>query len=151
MPGYKVHLAAGAAVAAPMLYLLRFQASSFAITIVWFGCALAGSLFPDIDTTSKGQKWFYHILVLMLLGLLFLKRFVLFVIFTLMGMLPLVVNHRGLFHRFWFVVFVPLAVAFTFSWYSVLHFKDAVLAASFFIAGALSHLLLDFGPRRMFR
>lgn len=149
MPGYKGHILGGAVVYAPMFFIFHSYATPM-VAVWWFALAIAGALFPDIDTKSKGQKWFYRTLFLVLITLLLLKRFALFIAFSLMASLPLIVNHRGLFHRLWFVVFVPLVVAATFDWYKVTPFDDALIASFFFIAGAVSHLVLDFGLKRTF-
>jgi len=151
MPGYKAHLAAGAVTAAPLVYILQSQASSPGVLVLWAGFALAGSLFPDIDTKSKGQKWFYRFWLVALLIFLLLKWYALFVACTLLASAPLVVNHRGLFHKSWFLIFAPCCAAVAFIWYMPAAWKDVFWATLFFVAGTLSHLLLDFGPKRMFR
>lgn len=150
MPGYRGHIVGGAVVYAPMLIIFHSYATPM-IAVWWFALAIAGALFPDIDTKSKGQKWFYRIMFLVLIGLLLFKRFALFATFSLMATLPLIVNHRTLFHRLWFVVMVPLVAAATLDWYEVTPFNDAFVASLFFIAGAVAHLVLDFGLKRTFR
>lgn len=149
MPGYRGHLVGGAVVYAPMFFIFHSYATPM-VAVLWFALAIAGALFPDIDTKSKGQKWFYRIMFFVLIGLLLLRRFALFTVFSLMAGFPLIVNHRGLFHRLWFVVLVPLVVVATFDCYKVTSFDDALIASLFFIAGAVSHLVLDFGLRRTF-
>lgn len=150
MPGYRIHLFAAVVVAASFIYLLRSYASSVEM-ISWIVFALAGALFPDVDTTSKGQKWFYSLILPTLLLLLLLKRFTSFIMLALMVFAPLVVNHRGLFHRLWFVVLPPLGIAISIAWHFPSYAKDAFFAASFFILGIISHLVLDLGIRRTFR
>ena len=151
MPGYKTHLIGGAVVAVPMICMLLSYAQSVTVVATWFVFALAGSLFPDVDTKSKGQKWFYRLVLVLLLALLFQNKFRLFVTLALFAAIPLVVNHRGLFHRLWFVVLLPLAVTIIFSWYLPHYSHDATIAMIFFIAGTISHLILDFGLGRTFR
>ena len=149
MPGYRGHIVGGVAVCAPMVLIFHSYATPM-VVVWWFALAIAGALFPDVDTKSKGQKWFYRIMFLVLIGLLLFKRFALFATFSLMASLPLIVNHRGVFHRLWFVVSVPLIAAATFDWYGVTPFNDALIASLFFIAGAVSHLVMDFGFKRTF-
>ena len=151
MPGYRAHLLVGAAVAAPLAYVCQSQASSPTVIALWVGFALAGSLFPDIDTKSKGQKWFYRFWLAALLLLLLLKQYLLFVACALLASAPLVVNHRGLFHKSWFLILAPCLVAAAFVWYMPGSWKAVFFATLFFVAGTLSHLLLDFGPKKMFR
>lgn len=151
MPGYRSHLIGGVVAATPLSIIFGLQASSFAIFFVWFGLALAGSLFPDIDTKSKGQKWFYRSMFVILIALLYFRKFDLFSAFALVSVIPLVVNHRSTFHRFWFVLFVPFCIAGVFAFHMPSYSKDAIVAGIFFAAGAISHLFLDFGPKRMFR
>jgi len=115
MPGYKAHLAGGLAVSVPMLYLLRHQAGSPGVAALWIGFALAGSLFPDIDTTSKGQKWFFRFWLVILLLLLFFKKYALFIASALLATAPLIVNHRGLFHKSWFLILIPCFTATVFA------------------------------------
>lgn len=151
MPGYKAHLAAGFAVAVPILYLFRNQATCLAILFVWMGFALAGSLFPDIDTTSKGQKWFFRFWLVVLLILLFLKLYLFFIVSALFSTAPLIVNHRGVFHKSWFLILIPCCVGVVFAWYFPEQWRFIFFDTLFFVVGTLSHLLLDFGPKRMFR
>jgi len=151
MPGYKAHLAGGLAVSVPMLYLLRHQAGSPGVAALWIGFALAGSLFPDIDTTSKGQKWFFRFWLVILLLLLFFKKYALFIASALLATAPLIVNHRGLFHKSWFLILIPCFTATVFAWNMPEQSKNIFFITLFFVAGTLSHLFLDFGPKRMFR
>ena len=57
MPGYRAHLAGGLTVYGITIYLLRSYCGSVFIAAEWMLFTLAGSLFPDIDTKSKGQKF----------------------------------------------------------------------------------------------
>ncbi len=150
MPGYKGHLAGGVVVAAPMLYLLRSYLSPV-LAALCFGFALAGSLFPDVDTNSKGQKWFYRLTIPFLVFLLIIKRFSLFVLFSFLAFVPLVVNHRGVFHRLWFIMLPPFGIVAVCAWYWPSWFHDVFFTALFFVVGAVSHLILDFGIRRTFK
>ena len=150
MPGYRAHLVGGAVTAAPLLYLLRAHATPIT-AVLWLAFALAGSLFPDVDTTSKGQKWFYRLMIPALVALLMLKRFTVFIILAFMAFTPLIVNHRGVFHRLWFIVLPPLGLAGITAWYYPTHAQGAFFAALFFVVGAISHLVLDLGVRRTFK
>ncbi len=144
MPGYKGHVAGGL-----LIFFALFAATRSYVepgTAVWlFLFTLIGALFPDIDTKSKGQKWFYRILFLVLIVLLVLQQFIFFAVLALVLGLPLVVDHRGLFHRLWFIVTLAGVVVGLLDWYQIFFLRDALLPALFFIAGAASHLVLDVG------
>jgi len=150
MPGYRAHIVGGVVAAAPVLYMLRSYATP-ATAILWLACAAAGALFPDVDTKSKGQKWFYRLVIPTLAVLLFFKKFTVFIIIAFMSFTPLIVNHRGLFHRLWFIILPPLGIAGVIAWHYPAYGKGAFLAALFFVIGSVSHLVLDIGLRRTFK
>ena len=151
MAGYKGHLAGGAvAFAFALVFVTNRFSPTLATTAEWLFFSLAGSLFPDIDIKSKGQKYFYWFILLLLLSLSFRKRYDLFMGVSIISVFPMLVNHRGIFHRPWFVIGAPLLL-----WYLIsLQFPGMrtiiLLDTLFFIAGAVSHLWLDMGFR-MFR
>lgn len=151
MPGYKNHLVGGAVAYGFMVYLLRWLNPTVMTLLEWLMCALAGSLFPDIDTKSKGQKYFYSTLFIMLIGLFVLKRFKLIAIVSCCCMIPLLVNHRGLFHRPWFLIGLSFMLAFIGCRWMPTCADAFACNALFFIVGALSHVFLDVGLVRMFR
>ena len=71
MPGYKGHLSVALALYGGLIAFLWHTAPSLQTLVVWFIAICAGALFPDIDTKSKGQKYFYWIMFfIMYLGLL---------------------------------------------------------------------------------
>ncbi len=153
MPNYKGHLVGGAA-AYTLLFLLLLRNSitpSFITAGEWLICALAGALFPDIDIKSRGQKYFYRIVLLLFSILIIQKQFELLAFGSIIATIPMLVRHRGIFHRLWFVVLMPMLIwalvalstpeLSTTVWYDVL----------FFIVGAISHLWLDLGIHRMIR
>jgi len=67
MPGYKGHLVGGT-VAYGLLFFglvgVVVKQPSMLTAGEWLLFALAGSLFPDIDIKSKGQKYFYYVIFL---------------------------------------------------------------------------------------
>lgn len=120
------------------------------ISFEWLLFTLAGAMFPDIDIKSTSQKYWYSFIFVCLLVFIGRKNFYTVAFISVTSMLPLFSNHRGLFHRTWFVVLLPLT-----TWYCIsqgcpsmrtLLFYDTL----FFITGALSHLWLDKGTK-MFR
>lgn len=152
MPNYKDHLAGGAiAFACVLVAVTPYKHPVLLTTTEWLLCSLAGSLFPDIDIKSKGQKYFYFMILITLITLLATRNFTLFAIISIIALIPLLTKHRGLFHRTWLIIGLPLLVwHITTIKYSILRellFYDTI----FFIAGALSHLWLDLGLRKMLR
>lgn len=152
MPSYKGHLAGGI-----FAYLLAiyFVVSSYNITfangleLLLF--TLAGALFPDVDIKSKGQKLFYWIALLLALVLLLRNHTQALIILAFICIVPILVRHRGIFHRMWFVIFVPLLGAIFLCSYMPGCSRIIMFDTIFFIVGALSHLWLDLGLRRMLR
>lgn len=120
------------------------------IGIEWFLCTLAGAMFPDVDIKSTSQKYLYSVVFLSLLALIGQKKFYTASFIGILSVVPVFSNHRGLFHRTWFVILLPLItwlwINQVFPGYGSLLFIDTL----FFIAGALSHLWLDMGIK-MFR
>lgn len=152
MPNYKGHLAGGAiAYGLTAGLLLSVCHPSFFTTIEWLLFALAGALFPDIDIKSKGQKLFYWVLLGMYIFLIARNHFEIIALLSVISIVPMLVKHRGVFHRLWFIVLIPTMTAFCISLYvpsyAIIIFFDTI----FFITGAISHLWLDMGFKRMFR
>lgn len=144
------HIAGGIACWLIATYCLRAHITSFPILSLVFLCSIAGSLFPDIDIKSKGQKLFYGLMAPAYVFLFTQKQYVLCFAVGLCALMPILATHRGLFHRWWFII------SFAGLWgYACMcmfpHYTHAVsLATLFFIIGSLSHLWLDFGLFKMF-
>jgi|SRR5579872_3439636 hypothetical protein len=154
MPGYKGHLIGGAVAFCITLVIVSYfyQCQPTPIALAeWLGFCLAGSLFPDIDTKSKGQKYFYRGVLLALIFLAYKKQFDILAWVCIVSITPMLVKHRGLFHRIWFLIGMPLLlwymICIEFPCYRAQLFFDVI----FFIAGSLSHVWLDVGLRRMLR
>jgi hypothetical protein len=154
MPLYKGHLLGGFVGGVSLLFLLSkiVVYSLPALTALeWLLCALAGSLFPDVDTKSKGQKYFYWLMVVLILLSLCKGNLNCAIYLILFSILPLIVQHRGLFHCTWFLVVVPLGAASLATVYLPVYRSFLLYDAAFFIVGALSHLLMDFGFKGLIR
>ena len=152
MPSYKGHLAGGMFVYLCALYVVLTSYSiSMSTGLEWLLFTLAGSLFPDIDTKSKGQKIFYVIASLLGILLLLHNHIQAFVVLGVICMVPLLVNHRGVFHRLWFIILVPTLAAIFLCHYMPDCNRIIILDTLFFVIGAISHLWLDLGLRRMLR
>lgn len=151
MPGYKGHLVGGICTFALILYSIdtagiaftQFQAAQ------WFISAIIGCLFPDVDVKSKGQNIFYKSMLCALLFMLFYGYHRPFMLVSIAAMVPMVVRHRGLFHRLWFIVSMPMILALYLASSYPIHAPAIYFNALFFTLGAISHLWLDLGFKRM--
>jgi len=144
------HIVGGVAVWLLFAYLLQSYITSFLTLLLVLVCAIAGSLFPDIDVKSKGQKFFYCLMAPAYIYLFAQKQYALCFLVGLFALLPILTKHRGLFHRWWFLLTCAslwgLSLVRMFP-----HYTDLVsIGTIFFILGCLSHLLLDFGLFKMF-
>jgi hypothetical protein len=150
MPGYKGHLLGGAAAFGVTFAIIGWCCASRLTAGEWLLCSLVGSLFPDVDIKSKGQKLFYSLLLIVLVVLIIKQRLDLLAGLSLCAVVPLIVRHRGLFHNTLFIIALPFAVWFLMQ--SVFpDYKHVLLFDTmFFVAGAISHLILDRGVRRTF-
>jgi hypothetical protein len=152
MPGYQTHLAGGAITfAAVLVCVVPYFQPSVLTAGEWFLFALAGSLFPDIDIKSKGQKYFYWMILVLLLMLTYTRRFIPLATISIASTIPLISKHRGLFHKAWFVIAAPMGVWYVLSMQFPPIQQALLLDVTFFIAGALSHLWLDMGLKKMIR
>ena len=153
MPGYKGHMV-GAFVAVGLCvacfsYVGYHLAPALLAQGIFF--AWLGGLFPDIDTKSKGQQLLYATLFIILAVLLLYKKYVISAVVALVAFLPLFVNHRGLLHSFVFITLITSATVAACSLQFPVYAAAAVRNGLFFLVGVFSHLILDFGPRRMFK
>lgn len=152
MPGYKGHIAGASFLYALILYpLLYFIHPSWYLVTEWFLFLLAGALFPDVDTKSKGQYLFYYAVAALLLFLFVHRCYELTAICGILALVPLLVPHRGLFHQTWFVVLLPITIAAVAIGCIPAYTKTIIVNTLFFIIGALSHLCLDRGIQRVFK
>lgn len=149
MPNYKGHLMGGAIAYALGLYLLYAYCPSLLIAAEWFLCALAGALFPDVDVKSKGQKYFYWVMVALIVVVAKSKRYDLLVFVSLFSLLPMLVRHRGIFHQLWFIVAIALGTWSLCTLYAPSAGSRLCYDLIFFVVGAISHLWLDLGWRRI--
>lgn len=152
MPNYKGHLVGGAVVFGLIFFgLLGALRPSLLTAAEWLFFTLAGALFPDIDIKSKGQKYFYYVVLLFFVAFALQQRFELLVCCSFITISPMLVSHRGIFHHPLFVIVVPLI-----AWLLVRvlwpDISQCLLYDTlFFIAGALSHIWLDLGTSQMMR
>lgn len=143
MPSYRGHIAGGMITYLTILQCIKYTNPNVHVIIQGLIFCLLGSLFPDVDVKSKGQKIFYTLLLLALLYCLFVYRWDLFIVLSLLGTVPLLVRHRGIFHQIWFLFcLTALIVLITRSRYG--QYQNIFLSNGFFFfMGSLSHVLLD--------
>ena len=151
MPNYKGHLTGGLIIALICVYIATlWMPLSIGLILQLLLCALFGSLFPDIDTKSQGQLLSYRILAVVLVVLIMQQRMAVALACSVVGIVPLVVHHRGLFHRVWFITALCVSVVL-YAWlYIPFSAATVALHTFFFFIGALSHIWLDVGLKRMF-
>lgn len=156
MSSYRGHLVGGA-----VTFLLVQQGTQFFVKAppstmggtspkgLIFGLTfcLLGSLFPDIDTKSVGQRIFYMMLTCIIVATIAMERWNLLSVLSLLGLFPLLVHHRGIIHTVWFVTLAPLPIPLIIMYNAPKLFLqgDLIYAYLYFVSGALSHLLLDYG------
>ena len=154
MPGYKTHLAGGL-----ITYLLVYKITTMLHVVrspdlkhhlFFVGLTLLGSIFPDIDVSSKMQQLFWMASLVALPSALFLNKFHLFIGIGVICLSLLFIHHRTLTHRFWFITLLPLAGALFFATQYPSHKRLFLSACIFFATGAASHLILDRGIKRFF-
>lgn len=122
-----------------------------------FSLTLFMSLFPDLDSASILQRWFYRIIFVILLILFFLAQHGLFASLTLLSLLPLLHKHRGWMHSrltpFVFAVVIAVMVEFyrsSLAWFGGFSasnifylFKDYWIYLLGCVLGHYTHLILD--------
>ena len=143
MPGYKGHTVGGLA-AFGLLHLLLVPFNpTFLTSVEWLVCALFGALLPDIDIKSRGQNIFYVLLAGAYAGALMAGKISWSPFFVVAALFPMLVSHRGISHRLWFVILISIAVGLSLSVTYPSYTQAAWFNALFLGAGMLSHLVLD--------
>jgi hypothetical protein len=154
MPKYKAHLFGGFIIFIIIVAIIT-KISQIKLTIplsfIFLASCLVGSLFPDIDTKSRIQKWIYLPTFLVIIATIITKNWFLLSLLAVIAFIPILANHRHLTHKLWFVTLVPLTIPLLTLNYNKSLFGTVLTCYLFFVAGALSHIFLDFGPKRFFR
>lgn len=145
MANYRQHLFGGLVAFGAVCYFVRAYNPPLLTLAEWCLCALMGALFPDVDIKSKGQKYFYTILLITFIVLVGQKKLFLVSCMSIIALVPLLTRHRGLFHNVFFVIGFPFAVWFVLSMSHPVYAPVLLNHVIFFVAGQLSHLVLDFG------
>lgn len=119
-------------------------------SLVLSGLVFLFSLFPDLDTASIPQRWFYRILFFVLCGLFFYKQFETATLLAIVFLVPILHKHRGLTHYFTFSLIFPWIVVFVINTHI---FNNDIILNEIFSAfgiyiiavyiGWWTHLLID--------
>jgi hypothetical protein len=143
MPGYRAHLITGLVTYLVLVHLLKSAEPSASTLVLGLMFCLCGALFPDIDVKSKGQKLFYILLLCLLIYLMIEEKYCMFAVMSFLGIIPLLVRHRGVFHYIWFLT--AMACAFSLMVKSFCGSVEQIMLNNvwFFFAGSVSHVLLD--------
>jgi len=148
MSNYKGHLTGGVATFASTYFALTMLQVSIPVNplqLLLF--CLFGSLFPDIDTKSKIQILSYRVAFVSFAVLAWFQRWSAVVLLSFLLLIPLVVHHRTLTHKKWFIVAIPTSLYIAAIIYQPQYALLVLWNGLFFIAGAFSHLILDYGLR----
>ncbi len=154
MPNYKKHLAGGCIIYGLINYLnikLDLFPVDLNLQMQALAACLIGSLFPDIDTKSKIQKYIYFMILVMSIYLMAIGLEYQAGIITTMSLLPLIVSHRGLFHRTWFIIMCLSIGNYLCYLNQACWFKNCAYLSVFFLIGVISHIWLDMGWKKLFK
>lgn len=152
MSGYRGHIVGGLVTYGIVLCIVRQWLHPTNMTEVeWLLFTVAGSLFPDIDIKSKGHNWAYSFLFILFCALLSRGHYEVVAVASVLSLLPMIVRHRGLFHRLWFIISFAVIGIVVGARATSLPYIVFIWDALFFVLGALSHLILDLGVKRAFR
>lgn len=146
MPGYKGHVAGAVAAAGAVLggawWLGVYKPEPKTMGIL-AALAVLGSLFPDVDTNSKGRHLYYGAAVLADAALILKGEYRYASLLGFCALLPAVGSHRGWTHTWWAGLVIPSPILIApmmlmgMTWQALLPYY---LAA---VLGYYSHLLLD--------
>jgi len=155
MASYKGHIVGGLGAYACGLYLM-----SQGVGLVpdpwlwarWLLCALVGSLLPDSDISSKGQRLVYGMIAILFFWLIISGNCVLAAYGAVAACIPLLAGHRRIVHTLWFWALVLGLITWMLMSCVGPWICSYVLQDSFFIGlGICSHLWLDGYGHRLFR
>lgn len=130
---------------AALLLISCFYTVPAPAALLLLGTTLFGALFPDIDTQSTIRNFVYGPVFICAVVVLLLSKLnpTDKLIAMALGLLPLIVRHRGLFHSKTVLIAVPSILAGIGYYYFPNNSTFIAFTALFFIAGTLSHLALD--------
>ncbi len=147
MPGYRTHLIAGFISAALLLAALILYIPQHTPPLHYLpGCffaALLGSLFPDIDISSKMQNLFYCCALIACATALFFQAWATFCTVGIAAFFVSFLYHRTITHNYKFLIVMPLSIPLYICYQYPRHADLSLLLYLFFVIGTLSHVVLD--------
>jgi membrane-bound metal-dependent hydrolase YbcI (DUF457 family) len=132
-----------AAVGLGGLYWLRVYSPDPFTAAALLATAAIASLFPDVDTDSKGKRLYYACFAAVDIVLIFRREFRWASVVGLSAILPGLGPHRGWTHTWWAMLLVPLPVLLLPVY---LYDKSPTDFLPYYIAavtGYFSHLAMD--------
>ncbi len=106
---YRSHLAAGAAAGTVAAAAAGLSGAPEEQWLAIGGLCLGFALLPDLDVASVVQRWFYRIMLALLVLWICQGRLQQAAVLGAVCLLPLVDHHRGWMHAWWAALLVPLA------------------------------------------
>ncbi|EHJ47252.1 Protein of unknown function DUF457, transmembrane [Solidesulfovibrio carbinoliphilus subsp. oakridgensis] len=146
MPGYKTHMAGAAAVtgvAVAGIYWLGFYRPNFESMVCLGIFSILGGLFPDVDTDSKGRRFFYGAALLVDIFLIYKQQYRYAAILGFCALLPAIGSHRGWTHSWWAAILIPASVLVAPMVLLGLPWQPFVPYYLATVLGYFSHLILD--------
>ena len=144
MPSYRGHVAAGCCVYVGTFFVARD--AMHCLPVHWVELlifTIIGSLFPDVDTKSKGQQLVYALSFLLIILLIAQSYTLAALAISLCCFLPLLGKHRGIFHDPLFLM-CGIGCACIILLQNFPHYKMRILYDTlFFVCGVASHIALD--------
>jgi membrane-bound metal-dependent hydrolase YbcI (DUF457 family) len=144
--GFKGHLIGGALTGAAVFGGLAWggiYAPDLPQLAVLGALVLLGSLFPDVDTDSRGQHVFYLTLAVLDFALIVQGYYKWAAVLGFAAMFPAIGPHRGWTHTWWAMLVVPLPLVLLPIW---LYGASPRAMAPFYgaaVLGYFSHLMMD--------
>lgn len=106
-------LASGSLLTAGTYFIgyLAEKPPQFAEYAVLFPITLFFALFPDFDTSSIPQRWFFRAVFIAILVMAYYKYFEEATILALIAITPVLDHHRGWTHNYFSPILIPFALA----------------------------------------
>ncbi|HOL80855.1 MAG TPA: metal-dependent hydrolase [Ignavibacteriales bacterium] len=99
------------------------------------------TLWPDIDTKSVGQRYFYIVFFIADIILIITDKLNEAALLGLMAMLPIISNHRGFFHSLFAVFFFPAVFLLAPGLYhQSFTYSKIIVGLPYYLAGVLGYL-----------
>lgn len=155
MSGFKGHIWGSLILSGFIIYLLYFLGNMFQfeiitkyiysfekmLTLVFLSVIF--SLFPDIDTSSKGQKLFYFVFMLLDIYFVVKHKYRSAALLGLFAFLPILSKHRGWTHRKITAIIICSPFLILPIYLQSISYVEGVSYFFAAITGYFSHLIID--------